>query len=80
MSLREIVWRRRDGVTVRSLAYYSYRDGPLGRWMIGDTPVEALDGTIIVAADGWELPEEPSGAPVVGLIEGEAAHAWAAGL
>lgn len=47
MNMLEVVYLRSDGVTVRSLAFYSYRRGPVGEWMVGDVPLSALDGTII---------------------------------
>ena len=43
----EVVYRRSDGMIVRSLAFYSYRRGPIGQWMLGDKPLSEVDGEVL---------------------------------
>lgn len=45
--LREVVYRRDDGTLVTAIAVYSYRSGPIGRWMIGDTPLDELRDRVV---------------------------------
>ena len=47
MNVMEVVYRRGDGMIVRSLAFYSYRSGPIGEWMLGDTPLRDAEGELI---------------------------------
>ncbi len=49
-NLMEIVYRRRDGMMVRGLAYYSYRRGPAGEWFYDGQPLAELDGELITKA------------------------------
>ena len=42
--MMEVVYRQSDGSIVRTLAFYSHRRGPLGEWMLGDTPLREFDG------------------------------------
>jgi hypothetical protein len=45
--LLEVIYIRSDGVTVKTLAFYSYRHGPIGEWMIGDTRLDKIDSKIV---------------------------------
>lgn len=47
MTLMEVVYRRNDGVIVRTLAINSYRGGPIGEWTVGDIPLSELGGEFI---------------------------------
>lgn len=42
----EVVYLRDDGTIVRSYAYYSSRSGT-SRLMVGDTPVDEINGKIL---------------------------------
>ncbi len=46
-SLKEVVYRREDGATVKAVAHYRYRRGPIGKWMLGDKPLEDMRDQII---------------------------------
>jgi hypothetical protein len=48
--LLKIVYRRKDGMTVTGLAYYSYRRGPAGEWVYDGKPLAELDGVLISEA------------------------------
>jgi hypothetical protein len=43
----EVIWRQRDGGLVRSYGCWSYRRGPVGVLMVGDTPLDEIDGTLL---------------------------------
>lgn len=45
--IMEVVYRRSDGVVVRTLAYYSHRNGPIGEWMVGNASLSELGGNIL---------------------------------
>jgi hypothetical protein len=47
MSLMEVVYRQPDGMIFRALAFYSYRGGPIGEWIVGDRPLAEIDGEIV---------------------------------
>lgn len=53
--------RKADGAKVRSVAYYSYRCGPIGEWVIGNTPVDEFDEGEIVWKGPWAGGETPWG-------------------
>jgi hypothetical protein len=39
----EVFYIRDDGTRVKGYATYSYRNGPFGQWMVGDTPLHTLN-------------------------------------
>ena len=43
----EVVYRRPDGMIIRSIALWSHRRGPIGEWMLGDGPLQEVEGEFL---------------------------------
>ena len=43
----EVIYRRKDGILVKSVAFYSYRRGPIGEWEVGSVPLDKIDGEVL---------------------------------
>ena len=41
--MKDVLYRRSDGTLVKSLAFYSYRNGLFGEWMVGDVSLADLN-------------------------------------
>jgi hypothetical protein len=36
-----------DGTFALRVAHYSYRKGPIGEWVVGEVPLDSVNGTVI---------------------------------